>query len=131
LRDTESALENVLSEFNTDLPKLTTIQLEKFLDIIFNTTDPVKKILNNNSSKPKKKSIKHYELDFHLHYIAICKQINGDCKDMPLTIFYRILDDLDILVGKTAYDPKRHEHGVDKQSLKEVMGKNKVLHSNQ
>ena len=131
LRDSESALEKVLSEFNTELPKLTKYQLERFLDILFKSTDPVEKILNNNSSKEKKKSIKHYELDFHLHYIAICKQINGDCKNMPLSIFYRILDDLDILVGKTAYDPKRHEKGVDKQSLQEVMGENKVLHSNQ
>ena len=51
LRDSESALEKVLSEFNTELPKLTKYQLERFLDILFKSTDPVEKILNKHNIK--------------------------------------------------------------------------------
>jgi hypothetical protein len=47
---------------------------------------------------------------------------------MPLRIFNRILQDLDILVGKKEYDPTRHSKQVDKQSLKEVIGEKKILH---
>jgi len=98
LKDSENALEQSLSEYNDELPKLTTTQLERFFDILFDVSSPLEKILSKKTSKPGKKSIKHHELDFHLHYIAVCKQIHGDCQDMPLHIFYRILDDLDILI---------------------------------
>lgn len=126
LRDPLYALEYILSEFNESPPELTQSQIEKLLDILFWQTNPVDKLLTKKSLS--KEQIKNHELDFHLHYIAVCKQIQGDCQHMPLRIFNRILQDLDILVGKKEYDPTRHSKQVDKQSLKEVIGEKKILH---
>jgi hypothetical protein len=126
LRDSGYALEYILSEFNETPPELSQKQLERLLDILFGQTNLVEKLLPKKSLT--KEQIANHELDFHLHYIAVCKQIQGDCQYLPLRIFNRILQDLDILVGKKEYDPARHSKHVDKQSLKEVIGEKTVLH---
>lgn len=126
LRDPWYALEYILSEFNETPPKLSQEQLERLLDILFGQTNPIEKLLPKKSLT--KEHITHHELDFHLHYIAVCKQIQWDCQHLPLRIFNRILQDLDILVGKKEYDPARHSKHIDKQSLKDVIGEKTVLH---
>jgi len=128
LRDPESALEQLLSEYNQTLPQLNTKQLERLLDILFEIHTPVEKILSTRQDKNNTQKLTSLEKDFHLHYIAVCKQIQWDCRDLPLRIFQRIVDDLEILVWKKEYDPKRHQTSVDKQWLHEVMGPSSVLY---
>lgn len=126
LRDPGYALEYILSEFNETPPQLIQEQMERLLDILFGQSNPVEKILPKKSLSNEQ--IANHELDFHLHYIAVCKQIQGDCQYLPLRIFNRILQDIDILIGKKAYDPSRHSKQIDKQLLKEVIGEKTVLH---
>jgi len=128
LRDPWYAIDYVLQEFNETPPVLTLEQLERLIDILFGQTNPVEKLLPKKSLTREK--ISNHELDFHLHYIAVCKQMQGDCQHLPLRIFNRILQDLDILIGKKEYDPARHTTTIDKHSLKEVIGEKTVLHHN-
>ena len=128
LRDPESALEQLLSEYNETFPQLNTRQLERLLDVLFEIHTPVEKILSTRQDKNNTHKLTSLEKDFHLHYIAVCKQIQSDCRDLPLHIFQRIVDDLEILVWKKEYDPKRHQTSVDKQWLHEVIGPSSVLY---
>lgn len=89
LRDTESALEQSLHEYNNSTPQLTETQLSKYLDILFNVSDPLEKVLPQKTSI--KKSIEHHELDFHLHYIAVCKQIRIDSKISCQELYLHII----------------------------------------
>lgn len=128
LRDPESALEQLLSEYNDILPQFTHTQLERLLDIIFEIKHPKNKLFSIQNSDRNTKELGSLEKDFHLHYVSVCKQIQWDCRDMPLRIFQRIVDDIDILIGKKEYDPQRHQTHVDKQGLRDVMGQSSVLY---
>lgn len=129
LRDPESAIETVLGEYNTKLPELNQKQLSRFLDILLWNDDPLGTILKKKRNKAKdEETMRHHELDFHISYVAVCKQINGDCWHLPLVVFKRIVDDIKILTGQQEYDPKRHVKTPDKKGFAELQGQG-VLHN--
>lgn len=123
LRDTEYAIHFSLTEYNKEKPQLNTYQLNAFLDILL-WAKPIDRIAK------QKKNIEHVEKDFHLQYVAVCRVTNSDCRDMPLVIFNRILEDMDIIQDPSKYKADRHIKTPDKQAFKKVTGQ-WVLQNNQ
>lgn len=129
LRDPESAIETVLSEFNQELPKLNTKQLSRFLDILLWNNDPLWSVLKKRRNKERDAELmRQHELDFHISYVTVCKQICWDCWHLPLVVFRRIVEDIEIFTGQKKYDPKRHNKSPDKKGFAELKGDKAILH---
>lgn len=115
-RDPEYFVEKILSEFNKKPPELTANELEAFINIIFRREDSIDDIF-------RKKSDKSGQTDFHV-MLGMFQKVTGngyrDVMDMPLEIFQKMSDDLEIITGSKPYDKDRNSNKPDKKAFKDV-----------
>jgi len=131
LRDPEYATLKVLTEYNKKPPVLTKAQLEKFLAIYFDgKADPAQAIENRlKTAWNSKEKAEEHARDFHIQYCMVSRVISFDCKDMPMEIYKKVVQDLAIIIDPSKYDKDRHSKKPDTKAInKHLKNKQGVLY---
>ena len=126
LKSPEEAIKKVLLEFNKKLPNLSEKHLDKFLDILLLKEDKLSPLFWPKKSKNQKEKPN----DFHISVWIFMKTMHQNYSEimkMPLWLFLKISEDLEIICWSKDYDENRHSKKADKQKLKDIFGKSKTL----
>lgn len=114
----EETIEMLLLEYNNKLPKLNERQLMKFTDSLFSPNkDDLSFLMNNESQTSEKDGIS----DFHIVIWQIMKELNQGyftILKMPVSIFFKFVNDLWIIVWSEEYDKEKRWSKNDIKSLK-------------
>ena len=101
--------------------------MEKFIDILLLKEDKLSPLFwPKKTSKNKQNELN----DFHISvwiFMKIMHQNYSEIMKMPLRLFLKISEDLEIICWSKDYDKNRNSKKADKQKLKEIFGKNNKL----
>lgn len=115
IKDPEYFIEKKLTEWWKP-PKLTQKQTDRFLRILFDTKE---NDILWTLTKPKKNTDNEQRLkDIHIWIAIVSRATYLDAMSLPLEMFWKILEDLEIIVWKKEYDPKRKSQRIDSEALK-------------
>lgn len=140
LIDPEQAWEKILTEFNTEIPKINKRQQENLLKILFNDPEEEKDILKELTEtqkrikeyKDKKKSkkqsteqnIEKILADFHITEWQMCHYTHNSVNDMrkwPYQYFFNMYNDIPIIIWTKEYDEHRNSNKPDKKKFKDEL----------
>ena len=76
--------------------------------------------------KKKKKQTQELK-DLHIWIAVVSKMTNLDVMNLPLEMFWKVLDDMQIILGQKEYDANRKSKRLDSKELADVFGGNKKI----
>lgn len=122
LEDFDYFVEKILSDFNEKPPVLGKEYLWVFLNIIFWVKEDADIFRKNKKDNSK---------DFHIMIAMLMRdpisQPFGDICMMPMRIFNKFLEDYEIIIDPSKYDPKRNDTEVDRSGIKKQFGDKKEI----
>lgn len=128
MEDPDNFLDKILMEFNKKKPVLTKEEMKKFLDIIFNKKD---EWLESLFWKSKDND---WDKDFHIAIWFFMRkpfsQQYSEIMKMPMKLFLKLQDDVEIITGQKEYDKDRNSATRDKKALKELFWDKKEITNN-
>ena len=116
IKDPAGCIKYKVEQLNKQFPQLTDRQYRRFVSILV-WSEGAK--LENIKSSTVEKS-KQFLKDFHLYVCWTANAVNIDVMNLPLEMFWKILKDIETIVGKVKYDALRHSGLPDKTKLNEI-----------
>ena len=119
IRDPESTILAMLTEYNDEMPTLTRDEMVVFSTSLMGWATQIQSRVKQ-SSKAQTSSD-----DFHISIgmmMVNAKQQYSEIQRMPMRVFLAILEDLPIILGQEEYDPMRRSERIDGEALGKLRG---------
>lgn len=122
IRDPFYTIDFLIQEYNKEKPKLTPRQYKRFINIMFDSKTDVMEALTGKSklSEKQKKKLKQYVDDMHIRVSFVWKQTHLPVLDLPLPMFWKILEDLEYISWSKKYERNRKSTEPDHDKIKQL-----------
>lgn len=117
VKDPAGCIKYKVEQLNKQIPQLTDRQYRRFVSILV-WSEWTK--VENLKKKVDDEKAKQFLRDFHLYICWTANAVNVDVMNLPLEMFWKIVQDIETIVWKVKYDALRHSGLPDKATLNEI-----------